>query len=356
MGEWKKIKLGDLIKLASGKFNPTKNLDNSYKYPTYGGNGITGKSKDYLIDFETLIIGRVGAYCGSIYHTDERIWITDNAMYIKESSDKINLKFLSYFLHSINLHRFASQSGQPKLTQKPIETLEINLPPLPIQKQIVSILEKAENLKQKREETNKETQKIIQSLFYEMFGDPVKNEKGWDEDKFENVCKNLFAGGDVPKDNFSKEESKEYEIPIYSNGTGDKAFYGFTNIEKVQEDSVTISARGTIGYPVIRKAPFYPIIRLVVATPDTSKVNIEYFKEAISFFKFDKGGTSIPQLTVPMIKNNKMLIPPLPIQEEFAKKVQLIESIQSKQQSSTEEINTLFDALMQKAFKGELVE
>ena len=57
-----------------------------------------------------------------------------------------------------------------------------------------------------------------------------------------------------------------------------------------------------------------------------------------------------------MIKNNKILIPPLPLQEEFANKVQLIESIQSKQQSSTNEINTLFDALMQKAFKGEITE
>ncbi len=110
-----------------------------------------------------------------------------------------------------------------------------------------------------------------------MFGDPMKNEKGFEIKTFEEVCTKSFAGGDVPKNNFSKEQTTNYKIPIYSNGINEKALYGYTDIEKVVEDGITISARGTIGYPVIRKAPFYPIIRLIVAIP-TNLVDIYYFK------------------------------------------------------------------------------
>lgn len=278
-----------------------------------------------------------------------------NSFYCKKD---ILPKYLAYYL-LINKEKLLNLSGKTSflhITISSLKKFKIPVPPIETQKEIISILEKTENLKEKRKNINEDTEKIIQSIFYEMFGDPVKNEKGWEVKNFEEVCIKLFAGGDVPKNNFSKEKNSKYEIPIYSNGTKDKALYGYTNIEKVQEDSVTISARGTIGTPIIREAPFYPIIRLIVATPDKNCVNITYLKEAISFFNFNKIGSSIPQLTVPTIKKNKILVPPLELQNEFEKKIKLLESIKDKQKSYTLDINTLFDALMQKSFKRELGE
>ena len=75
------------------------------------------------------------------------------------------------------------------------------------------------------------------------------------------VC-SISAGGDVPKDSFSKDKTDIFNIPIISNGIGDNALYGYTSIEKIAEPAVTVAARGTIGYAEYRDYPYYPIIRL----------------------------------------------------------------------------------------------
>jgi type I restriction enzyme S subunit len=77
----------------------------------------------------------------------------------------------------------------------------------------------------------------------------------------------IIAGGDVPKEAFSEIETEEFKIPILSNGIENKALYGWTNIPKINKSSLTISARGTIGWTSYRDKPFFPIVRLLVLTP-----------------------------------------------------------------------------------------
>ena len=84
---WIAFKLKKIFRLSSGKVRPkdfSKNKSTIYKYPIFGGNGILGYSKSFLIDFETIVIGRVGEYCGSIHLSKYKSWISDNAMYVKE--------------------------------------------------------------------------------------------------------------------------------------------------------------------------------------------------------------------------------------------------------------------------------
>lgn len=135
--------------------------------------------------------------------------------------------------------------------------------------------------------------------------------------KIGDICK-LSSGGDVPKENFSKEKTEEYNIPIYSNGIGENALYGYTNIEKVKAPCVTISARGTIGYCELREENFYPIIRLVCAVPKDG-LNAKFLKYCIDITKFAVPTTGIPQLTVPMVSKYSIPLPPLPVQEEIVR-------------------------------------
>src|SRR3989344_495064 len=159
----------DIFILSSGKFNPTKNLDESYSYPTYGGNGVTGNSKEYLIDFDTIVIGRVGAYCGSVYKTKGKIWITDNAIYLKEILKNVNLDYLLYFFKTQNLNKFSAQSGQPKITQKPLENMKIPLPPISLQNQFASIVEKIESIKAKQSKATSEINTLFDALMQKAF-------------------------------------------------------------------------------------------------------------------------------------------------------------------------------------------
>ncbi|MCR9766748.1 restriction endonuclease subunit S [Vibrio parahaemolyticus] len=120
----------------------------------------------------------------------------------------------------------------------------------------------------------------------------------------------IFAGGDVPKDVLSDIETKEFNIPILSNGIGDKAIYGWTNTAKIKLPSLTISARGTIGWTNIIQRPFFPIVRLLVLTPKVElnlKYAYHYMKLIENNYKVPPAG--IPQLTKPMLNDVCIPIP-----------------------------------------------
>ena len=121
---------------------------------------------------------------------------------------------------------------------------------------------------------------------------------------------NILAGGDVPKDALSDIKTEEFCIPILSNGIGDKSLYGWTNKAKIVNPSLTISARGTIGWTSFRDEPFFPIVRLLVLTPKI-EFNLKYAYHFMKMIENDykTPKTGIPQLTKPMIKDIKIPIP-----------------------------------------------
>ena len=133
--------------------------------------------------------------------------------------------------------------------------------------------------------------------------------------KLEELCK-FVVGGDVPKTSFSKEKTKYYNIPIYSNGVGENALYGYTDKSKVNSVCVTLAARGTIGYATFRTEPFYPIIRLICLIPNEQIIG-KYLYYCVQKTKFKIPTTGIPQLTVPMAKEYKIPVPPLDVQQRI---------------------------------------
>lgn len=134
--------------------------------------------------------------------------------------------------------------------------------------------------------------------------------EGWKNYTLGKVCDQIFAGGDKPKEFFSEVKTADYNIPIYANGEKNKGLYGYTNTPKVTRPSITVSARGTIGYSAIRNEPFFPIVRLIVLTPNEELVSLEFLHYILGNLDFKNSGTSIPQLTVPMVKKYKAPIRP----------------------------------------------
>ncbi len=139
------LKGEELFVFSSGKANTKVNLSKDFLYDCYGGNGITGKSAQWLIDFPTIIVGRVGEYCGCVHKTQGKIWITDNAIYIKEYKHKVfNREFLFYLMTYLDFHRLADETGQPKITQRPLLSTDYLVPNLSLQEQFVSIAHQAD--------------------------------------------------------------------------------------------------------------------------------------------------------------------------------------------------------------------
>ena len=107
-----------------------------------------------------------------------------------------------------------------------------------------------------------------------------------------------------------KEKTSEMRVPIYSNGIGTNALYGYTNQAKIVNPCVTIAARGTIGYCELRKEPFYPVVRLICVEPKEG-IDVSYLKYFIQTLKFQVPESGIPQLTVPMVSKYEIAFPTL---------------------------------------------
>lgn len=134
--------------------------------------------------------------------------------------------------------------------------------------------------------------------------------------KLGDICE-IYAGGDAPK-NTTTYRTEENNIPVFSNGIENDGLYGFTSTPKIVKPSVTISARGTIGVPFLRKNPYVPIVRLLSAIPKEDKIDLYYLYYATKLLKYKKDGSVQQQLTVPMLADVTIQIPPLSEQKKIA--------------------------------------
>lgn len=149
-------KLAQIIKLSSGKMLSNKNRV-SGAIPVFGGNGITGYHNVGFVKEPTIVIGRVGEYCGSVHLTNAEAWITDNALYATDFLISINKKYLYYMLRHANLNKYANRTGQPNISQTSIANVEIACPNIQEQDKIIKEVELYEQEIAKAE-------KIIESI------------------------------------------------------------------------------------------------------------------------------------------------------------------------------------------------
>jgi type I restriction enzyme S subunit len=173
----------------------------------------------------------------------------------------------------------------------------------------------------------------------------------WEKKEVHNVFA-ILAGGDVPKNELSDKKTQEYNIPILSNGIDEKSLYGWTNKAKIYKPSLTVSARGTIGWTSLQENPFFPIVRLIVLTP---KIEINliyayyYMKNIENDYKYAKVG--IPQLTKPMIKNIKLVSPKNPKeQQKIASCLSSLDALIKAQNKKVEALKKHKTGLMQQMF------
>lgn len=124
--DWREGKLGDVSNFSSGKSRPN-NTEGGF-FPIYGGNGILGFTNQFNSSGTSIIIGRVGAYCGSLYLEYRAIWITDNALSVKSINENYT-SYLFYLLKSLKLNEMAEGSSHPLLTQTLLNSIEIIIPP-----------------------------------------------------------------------------------------------------------------------------------------------------------------------------------------------------------------------------------
>jgi len=135
--------------------------------------------------------------------------------------------------------------------------------------------------------------------------------------KLENVA-TIFAGGDKPQ-LFSETKNDEFKVPVYANGETNKGLQGYTNKAKVIDPAVTVSARGTIGYAVLRREPFVPIVRLLTLIPNKDLLDIGFLYYYLTLYRQKGIGSSQKQLIAPDLSERTISLPLLSTQKSIAK-------------------------------------
>lgn len=172
MEEWKEYKLGDISTMKNGKKRPQSNGC----YPVYGGNGIMDYSSEYNSD-KTIIVGRVGAYCGCVYKSEDKCWVSDNAIAVSPK-DNIDLPFLYYLMKTLDFHHHHIGGAQPLMTQDIIGNFDVRIPDIINQKKIASILVNIDNKIENNRRINENLEQQAQALFKSWFVDfePFKDQ------------------------------------------------------------------------------------------------------------------------------------------------------------------------------------
>lgn len=187
---------------------------------------------------------------------------------------------------------------------------------------------------------------------------PFDIPESWKWVRLANVSKSIVAGGDKPKE-FSLDKTEGYTIPVIANGIKNNGIVGYSKEATIHEESITVSGRGTIGYSAIRTEPFIPIVRLVVINP-SKKISVPYLKYTLDALLETGVGTSIQQLTVPMIKPKVIPLPPLAEQKRIVAKIEeifaVIDQIGTKKEEALSIIKNMRQTALQDAIMGVLVE
>lgn len=395
---WEKVRLSEIVDTSSGG-TPNRSIKE------YWENGDipwvkSGQLKDCLIegaeefitekglksssaklvDKGTLLLALYGATAGKLGFLGLNATTNQAVCAIKPKRDNlINTKYLYYYLLSQRSEIIKDSEGgaQPNISQNYVNNIQIPLPPLPIQKRIAEILDTANALRRKDEALLKKYDELAQAIFIDMFGDPVKNEKGW-EVKTLKSCTSKIGSGSTPIG--GKTAYKEQGISlirsmnVYDNyfKMKDLAFIDDIQAEKlknveVKSNDVLFNITGasvcrcTIVPEEILPARVNQHVAILRAKEEL--LSPKFLSTLLTTNSMKKqllnigiaGGAVMEAITKEQLENQNIILPPIEVQNRFANILKNLNEQNQKSSNSQKESDSLFNSLLQKAFNGELV-
>ena len=386
--EWKELKLGDISDFKNGKKIIDTDRDEMSNYFIYGSNGIIGKTDKVLYKENTIIIGRVGIYCGSIEISKNKCWITDNAIACI-SKDTTNARYLYYLLKTLGLNQRAGGSAQPLLNQGLLKNITVKVPSIEEQQKIASILKSLDDKIELNNQMNATLEEMAQSIFKEWFvefnfpneegvpykdngGEMVESElgeipEGWRIEEFYNIAE--FINGKAFKGKDYCETSKDLpiiKIVELKSGITDQTRYSIKNIPEkyfLENGDILFSWSGnpdtsldafiwTLGEAVLNQHIFKVNITQLSKglTYTILKYHMQFFKEMAR----NKQTTGLGHVTVKNLREYKITLPDDETLKEFEGIYQnFFEKILSVQLENEVLIKTR-DELLPKLMSGEV--
>ncbi len=369
--DWIEVELGEVLLQSKEKHQPTSTESLFYiglEHIEKGTGRLTAKVgideiKTVKNKFKEgqILYGKLRPYLNKVYlATKSGVCSTDILVF--DISNAVCNSYARHYMLSLQFVNDMSDNTNgvnlPRVSTKYINSYQFPVAPFPIQRAIVSKIETLfsdldngiANLKKAQTQLKIYRQAVLKKAF------DLESKKY----KIERISKDIFAGGDKPKDFFSKAKTKELSIPILANAVADNGLYGYTKKARVNEIAITIAGRGSgTGHIELRKEPFFPIVRLITVIPDLNKVTAEYLMYFLKNLNIKGSGSAIPQLTIPMVKAIQIYLPSLKEQNQIVQEIEsrlsVCDKVEQSISESLEKAKALRQSILKKAFEGKLL-
>ncbi len=363
-----KVKIGQLTNIKTGRLDVNAENPNG-KYPFFTCSKNHTYIDEYAFEGESVLVAGNGDLNVKYYNGKFNAY---QRTYVIQANENLNGKFLYYFLDSyVEKLREQSIGGVIKYIKLGnLTDAEIPLPNLATQQRIAAILDQADAIIQNNRAIVQKYDALTQSLFLEMFGDPVKNEKGWEKEELKNFGK--ISTGNTPSRADLKNYDNHYIEWIKTDNIIENEFYiskaqeylSFEGAKKgriVNENSLLVTCIAgslqSIGRAGIsnRKVAFNQQIN---AIEPNNEVNISFLyfliKNSRKYIQDHASSGMKRMLSKGEFEKIKMILPPIQLQNQFAERVAVIEAQKEQAQLELAKSEELFNSLLQKAFNGEL--
>ncbi len=377
MNTWQSVKVAELGRIVTGKTPKTAIPENyggdipfltpsddmSVKYVSKTAKTLTEKGlsevKNTLLPPDAVCVSCIGSDLGKVVITTEKTVTNQQINSIIVDKDRFDVSFVYYAMLILGKElNFISKTSTavPIVNKSSFSSYEIQCPSLDQQKRIAAILSALDSKIECNQKINDNLEQQAQALFKSWFVDfePFGGNKpcNWELSTLGKVSK-MGAGGDKPQ-MVSPVKTPDCPYPIYSNGLSNEGLYGYTNSAKIFDESVTVSARGTIGFVSLRHIPYVPIVRLVTLVPHREILSAKYLFLWLKQLHIAGTGTTQQQLTVPAFQKTEILVPSIDIIASFDEIVDPIYQKIWSNQTENERLALIRDTLLPRLISGEL--
>ena len=353
-------KFSEVLTIVNGR-NQKQVVCDDGKYPIYGSGGIMGYANDYICKAETVVIGRKGSINKPIF-VETPFWNVDTAFGLCANSEKLNPKYLYYFCEKFDFEKLNTTVTIPSLTKSNLLNVEIPLPNLEKQKQIVELLDKVTSLIFLRKQQLSKLDELVKARFVEMFGDISNSRKV----PMQDVCKIITDGTHQPPKFVLSGIPFLFVSNIVTNEIhydaekfiSEETYNELIKRTPIEVGDVLLSTVGSYGHPAVVKEnkPFCFQRHIAYLKPNNSVVNSEYLRCAILSTdlqrQIDESVKGIAQKTLNLseIRKLRLPLPSLSLQNQFAAFVERIDRQKQTVQQSLEKLELMKKALMQEYF------
>ncbi len=356
---WEYKKLNEVCDKGSSNVVINKLVDNNGDYPLFGASGLVKNVDFFHQDKEYIGIVKDGAGVGRVNTYPAYSSLVGTMQYIFPKEQCL-LNYVKYFLVKLDLSHCVSGATIPHIYFKDYGKELIPVPTIEEQQSIVSELDEINNLLSLKRKELETYDKLAQSLFYEMFGDPVQNEKGWEVRKLGEIGEIITGSTPSMKDesNYSSNDYcfvKPSDLPDKGIEylTSSESFMsekGFSNSRSLEPGSVLVSCIGSIGKISILKVKAASNQQINAITP-FGLVDSVYLAYAIygmkDYMVHIANAPVVPIINKTTFSKFQIPLPPLSLQQLFAQRIEAIEEQKANVKTAIEKLETLLAARMQ---------